>query len=87
MIVDGAIYVDGKRTEAPGSLEETYDACRAAGGVAWIGLLKPTRQESASVAAEFGLHELAVEDAVLAHQRPKAERFGDTLFVVLPAAR
>ena len=42
MIVDSAIYVDGKRVEAPGSLEETYEACQAAGGIAWIGLYKPT---------------------------------------------
>ena len=41
----------------------------------------------ASLAAEFDLHELAVEDAIIAHQRPKLERYGDTLFVVLRAAR
>ncbi len=87
MIVDSAIYVDGKRAEAPGSLSETYETCRAVDGVAWIGLLKPTAEEFASVAAEFGLHGLAVEDAVKAHQRPKLERYGDTLFVVLRAAR
>jgi magnesium transporter len=39
------------------------------------------------VQAEFGLHELAVEDALSAHQRPKIERYGDTLFVVLRPAR
>src|SRR5918997_3390457 len=87
MIVDGAIYVDGRRTETPGSLEETYEACRSAGGVAWIGLYKPTGGEFGRVAEEFDLHELAVEDAILAHQRPKLERYGDTLFVVLRAAR
>src|ERR687894_1527617 len=87
MIVDGAIYVDGKRTESPGSLEETYEASQAAGGLAWIGLLRPTEEEFGFVTAEFGLHELAVEDAILAHQRPKLERYGDTLFVVLRAAR
>ena len=87
MIVDSAIYVDGRRMGAPGSLSETYEACRAVEGVAWIGLLKPTTQEFAAVAGEFGLHELAVEDAVNAHQRPKLERYGETLFVVLRAAR
>ncbi|MDP9365180.1 MAG: magnesium/cobalt transporter CorA [Chloroflexota bacterium] len=87
MIVDSAIYVNGKRAEAPGSLEETYEACRVLGGVAWIGLYKPTDGEFGRVAEEFGLHELAVEDAVKAHQRPKLERYGDTLFVVLRAAR
>ena len=87
MIVDSAIYVNGKRAEAPGSLEETYEACRVLGGIAWIGLYKPTDGEFGRVAEEFGLHELAVEDAVKAHQRPKLERYGDTLFVVLRAAR
>jgi magnesium transporter len=87
MIVDSAIYVGGKRAEAPGSLEETYEACREAGGVAWIGLYKPNDGEFGRVAEEFGLHELAVEDAIRAHQRPKLERYGDTLFVVLRAAR
>ncbi len=82
MIVDNAIYVDGRRTEEPGSLEETYEAVRQRRGVAWIGLYKPTQEELASVAGEFGLHPLAVEDAVKAHQRPKAERYDDTLFVV-----
>ena len=55
--------------------------------MAWIGLYRPDREELDSLAAEFDLHELAVEDAVNAHQRPKLERYGDTLFVVLRAAR
>ncbi len=87
MIVDNAIYVDGRRSVEPRSLRETYEAMRENRGVAWIGLYKPTGGEFASVAEEFGLHELAVEDAIQAHQRPKLERYGDTLFVVLRAAR
>ena len=87
MIVDNAIYVDGRRSEEPASLQETYEAVRERRGVAWIGLHRPTAEEFASVAGEFGLHPLAVEDAVQAHQRPKLERYGDTLFVVLRAAR
>ncbi len=86
MIVDSAIYVDGKRLPALGSISETYEACQAAGGLAWIGLLRPTAKEFEFVTAEFGLHELAVEDAIRAHQRPKLERYGTTLFVVLRAA-
>jgi len=86
VIVNSAIYVNGKRTEPPPSPEETYEACRAVGGTAWIGLHRPTQEEFDWVAAEFGLHELAVEDAVKAHQRPKLERYGDTLFLVLRAA-
>jgi magnesium transporter len=87
MIVDSAIYMDGKRTAEPYSLRETYEACRQRRGLAWIGLYRPTEEEFSSVAKEFGLHELAVEDAIEAHQRPKLERYGDTLFVVLRAAR
>ncbi|MBA2277181.1 MAG: magnesium/cobalt transporter CorA [Chloroflexia bacterium] len=85
-MVDSAIYVDGRRVE-PSSLEETYEACRAKEGIAWIGLYKPTQEEFSSVAGEFALHPLAVEDAVKAHQRPKLEQYGDTRFVVLKAAR
>jgi magnesium transporter len=87
-IVDSAVfYVDGKRAEEPRTLAETHEAARERGGVVWIGLSRPAEKEFQAVAEEFGLHELAVEDAVVAHQRPKIERYGDTLFVVLKAAR
>src|ERR671933_2659880 len=87
MIVDNAIYVDRGRAAEPRSLQETYEACREGHGVAWIGLYRPTQEEFDSVAGEFNLHPLAVEDAITAHQRPKLERYGETLFVVLKAAR
>jgi magnesium transporter len=87
MIVDNAIYVDGRRAIEPESLIETYEACREHRGLAWIGLYEPTEEEFASVAEEFGLHPLAVEDAIKAHQRPKIERYDGTLFVVLRPAR
>ncbi|MFI1398022.1 magnesium and cobalt transport protein CorA [Streptomyces sp. NPDC020681] len=87
-IVQAALYRDGRRVSAPDSLAETY---RQLGeypdGMAWIGLHRPTESELFSLATEFDLHELAVEDAMEAHQRPKLERYGDTLFVVLRAAR
>ena len=64
------------------------DAFRGGCGLAWVGLHRPTEQELAAVALEFGLHELAVEDAVHPHQRPKLERRdGDALFCVLRPAR
>jgi len=87
MIVDNAIYVDGYRAAEPFSLQQTYEACRERRGLAWIGLYKPTEEEFSSVAGEFGLHPLAVEDAIKAHQRPKIERYDGTLFVVLKTAR
>jgi magnesium transporter len=86
VIVDSAIYVDGHRTAEPVTLEETYKAVRDRRGVAWIGLYKPTEEEFSSVAGEFDLHGLAVEDAMDAHQRPKLERYGETLFLVLKPA-
>jgi magnesium transporter len=86
-IVDSAVYVDGKRAENPSTLAETHGTARERGGVVWIGLSRPTEKEFQAVAEEFGLHELAVEEAVVAHQRPKIERYGNTLFVVLKAAR
>ena len=85
--MDSAIYVDGRRAMETRSLQETYQACREQRGIAWIGLYKPSYEEFSSVAGEFELHPLAVEDAVSAHQRPKLERYGETLFVVLRAAR
>src|SRR5918997_6189393 len=84
-VVDNSVYADGRRCVAPQSPEATCELLRErnAGGsecLAWIGLYRPDEREIASVAAEFGLHELAVEDAVHAHQRPRLERYGDTLF-------
>ena len=87
MTVDSAIYVDGHRAAEPASLDETYKACRSEEAIAWIGLYKPTAEEFESVAQEFELRPLAVEDALDAHQRPKLERYGGTLFVVLKPAR
>ena len=87
MIVDNAIYVDGRRSETPDSLEQAHEACRKRNGFAWIGLYEPSEEEFESVAGEFDLHELAVEDAITAHQRPKIERYGDSVFVVLKSAR
>jgi magnesium transporter len=55
--------------------------------MAWIGLYRPTPDEIQAVADEFGLHPLAVEDALSGHQRSKIERYGDTSFIVLRPAR
>jgi len=86
-LVDNAVYVGGVRASAPHDLEETYEVMRERGGMAWIGLYRPGAAEVHSVAEEFGLHHLAVEDALKGHQRAKLERFGQTLFVVLRPAR
>jgi magnesium transporter len=87
-LIDSAVYCDGQRECSPGSLAETFRALRERPeGMAWIGLYRPDDAELNSLAAEFDLHPLAVEDAITAHQRPKLERYGKTLFVVLRAAR
>ena len=86
-IIDNAVYVDGARTPDPATLSDTCEAVRARRGFGWIGLYRPERTELQAVAAEFGLHPLAVEDAEEGHQRPKLERYGDDRFVVLRPAR
>ncbi|MEV6192467.1 magnesium and cobalt transport protein CorA [Streptomyces sp. NPDC051920] len=87
-VVQSALYRDGVRVSTPASLAETFRELREQpDGMAWIGLARPTAAELHSLAAEFDLHPLAVEDAMEAHQRPKLERYGETLFVVLSAAR
>jgi magnesium transporter len=87
MIVDCAVYEEGRRRNGALALEEAGRAAREDGAFVWLGLLEPSAQEFESIAREFGLHELAVEDAIKAHQRPKAELYGETLFVVVKTAR
>lgn len=87
-VVAAAIYDDGVLTDRYDNLAETFSALRSRpGGMAWIGLERPHETELTSLAREFDLHPLAIEDAIQAQQRPKIERYGDTLFVVLRAAR
>lgn len=87
-VVDCAVYRDGRRLSDRYGLGEALDTVRASGqGFVWIGLHEPTEEEFSGIAARFGLHPLAVEDAVHAHQRPKAERYDDTLFTVFKTIR
>jgi magnesium transporter len=83
-VVDCAVYVDGYRL--PGHwthAEALAEVHRRGQGFVWIGLYEPTGRQVDGVAETFGLHELAVEDAVQGHQRPKLERYDETLFMVL----
>ncbi|MDJ0324300.1 magnesium and cobalt transport protein CorA [Cryobacterium sp. PH31-AA6] len=86
-LIDNAIYVDGRRAATPATLDETYEVMKANNGFAWIGMYRPSEQEVRSVAGEFSLHHLAVEDALKGHQRAKLERFDEILFLVLRPAR
>jgi magnesium transporter len=87
VIVDCAIYEEGRRRDGSVDLHDAYGACRRDGKFAWIGLYEPTEEEFDSLRREFDLHPLAVEDAIHAHQRPKLEVFEDTVFIVLKTAR
>nr|WP_242613566.1 magnesium/cobalt transporter CorA [Herbihabitans rhizosphaerae] len=83
-VVDCAVYVDGERLSGFADHEAAFaEVRRRRDGFVWIGLYEPTVTEIEAVAETFDLHELAVEDVVQAHQRPKLERYGDTLFMVL----
>ncbi|MFJ5806288.1 magnesium and cobalt transport protein CorA [Streptomyces sp. NPDC093093] len=83
-VVDCALYEDGQRIPGQVNLGKVLDRIDPeAGRFAWIGLYEPTEEQLQEVAEAFGLHPLAVEDAVHAHQRPKLERYEDMLFLVL----
>jgi magnesium transporter len=87
-VIDNAVYSDGRRVATPASAEESREELAAGEDrLAWLGLYRPEPQELGALAELFDLPELAVEDAIKAHQRPKFERYGNTLFVVLKAAR
>jgi magnesium transporter len=87
VLVDCAVYEKGRRRPGDLKLQDAYEACRREGTFAWLGLFEPTEEEFESVQREFDLHELAIEDAIKAHQRPKLEVYGDSLFLVLKTAR
>jgi magnesium transporter len=80
VIVDRALYEQGRRCDdvRPVVPEKGDTGC-----FVWTGLFEPSADELAEVSEEFGLHPLAVEDALHAHQRPKLERYGDSWFMVL----
>src|SRR4051795_4142353 len=86
-IVDCAVYEDGCRRAGELPLADAGDAAQDDDAFVWIGLYEPSEEEFDAVTREFHLHELAVEDAINAHQRPKVELYGDTLFLVLKTAK
>ncbi|OBF07122.1 magnesium/cobalt transporter CorA [Mycobacterium sp. 852002-10029_SCH5224772] len=87
-LVDCAVYADGHRLSGKVRYAASLDKVREIEtqgheGFVWVGLREPSQAQMQEVADVFGLHPLAVEDAVCAHQRPKVERYDDTLFLVL----
>jgi magnesium transporter len=87
MIIDCAVYHDGTRRPGELALADAFEAASDGNDFVWIGLYEPDEEEFDSVRREFDLPELAVEDAIKAHQRPKLEVYDDTVFAVLKTAR
>jgi len=86
MVVNCVAYKDGKRLGEI-TVDEISDVLEQDGTFVWVGLLEPDAEILLKMQAEFGLHELAVEDARTAHQRPKLEEYGESLFLVLQTAQ
>ena len=83
MIVDSALYQNGKRVSGPADISDVVDIARTSGGFVWLGLAEPTHTEFEHVVGELNFHPLAVEDAVHAQQRPKIEEYGGLTFFTL----
>ncbi|MDY7579817.1 magnesium and cobalt transport protein CorA [Herbaspirillum sp. RTI4] len=86
MVVNCVVYQNGKKLRDI-TIEEISDVLEQEGTFVWVGLLEPDAAMMREIQKEFGLHDLAVEDAYAAHQRPKIEEYGDTLFVVVQTAQ
>jgi magnesium transporter len=85
-VVASAAYAGGRRVaEVP--IDEAGEWSRKPGHVVWIGLHEPSLELLRKVQGQFGLHELAIEDALKAHQRPKLEQYGEALFIVARTAQ
>ena len=85
-IVAASAYAGGQRV-ADITLEEASGWRQKPGHLVWIGLREPNDQLLAAVQRQFGLHDLAIEDAKHAHQRPKIEQYGEALFIVARTAQ
>ena len=85
-VVACAAYAGGRRV-ANVALDDISEVIKQDDRFVWIGLYEPDEALLRQVQAEFGLHDLAIEDAQLAHQRPKLERYGDSLFIALRTAQ
>jgi magnesium transporter len=86
VIVDNALYRKGERVEVDIDTHDLAGVCAKATedhDFVWVGLHDPTSDELEAVAEIYDLHALAVEDAISAHQRPKVERYDESLFIVL----
>ena len=85
-VVNCVAYAKGRKV-GDVSVADISEALKQPDVFVWLGLYEPGPELLETVQREFGLHELAVEDALLAHQRPKLERYGDCLFMALRTAQ
>lgn len=85
-IVNCAAYCEGRRVSSV-EIDEISEVLKQPDKFVWVGLHEPDEELLRKVQREFGLHDLAIEDAHRAHQRPKLEAYGDTLFIVLRTAQ
>ncbi len=85
-IINCAAYSQGHR-KSDIELSDVHDVLKETNQFVWIGLHEPSEEVLEQVQHEFNLHDLAVEDAHNAHQRPKVEMYGDSIFVVLRTAQ
>ena len=85
--IDCAGYLSGQRTANLAITDAQEFMAADPARFVWIGLYEPSEELLRQVQVEFGLHDLAIEDAHTAHQRPKVELYHDSLFVVLRTAR
>jgi magnesium transporter len=81
-VVASVAYADGKRV-GDVAIPDVSEVLKQPGVFVWIGLHDPSPELLRQLQQEFGLHDLAIEDAQVAHQRPKLEQYGDSIFVVL----
>jgi magnesium transporter len=85
-IVNSVVYRDGKRI-GDIAINDIGEAIQQAGTFVWLGMHEPDDSQLLRIQQEFGLHELAIEDAHHAHQRPKIEAYSNSLFIVLKTAQ
>ncbi|MCM3880428.1 MAG: magnesium/cobalt transporter CorA [Vicinamibacterales bacterium] len=85
-VIASVAYAAGKRS-GDVVLDDISEVLKQPGTFVWIGLCEPDEPLLRKVQNEFGLHDLAIEDALTAHQRPKLERYDNSLFIVLRTAQ
>ena len=83
-VVAAHLYGNGKNVKAV-SLDEPID-CKGKSEFVWIGLFEPSERELEQLEKNYGLHPLAIEDALKANQMPKVDVYGDQLFVMTRTA-